>query len=145
MDLSVLQLLQGPVSRVWHGLRACVFFEREGTNWVGCSLLMVQAALWAVGRVHGVSRLAREKKNFTKLFASYKADFLVCCHHSDSNIWDPCAKLWIPKVWAGEWVHMQSHSRAGVPCCLWEAGVTSSWEQGLPQRWQISLGVWSGL
>lgn len=41
------------------------------------------------------------KKNFAKLFPSYKADSLVYCHHSDSSIWDLCMKLWIPKIWAG--------------------------------------------
>lgn len=40
------------------------------------------------------------KKNFAKLFPSYKADFLDCCPHSDSSIWDLCTKLWILKIWA---------------------------------------------
>lgn len=60
----MLQLLQGAVSCIWYGLRVCVLSEREGTNRVGCSLLAMQVALWAVGRVHGVCRLVREKGEY---------------------------------------------------------------------------------
>lgn len=30
----MFQLLQGPVSCIWHGSKVCAHFEREGTNWV---------------------------------------------------------------------------------------------------------------
>lgn len=77
----------------------------------------------------GSPRWLGKEENIAELLPSAKRVFLVCCHPSDSSILAPCAKLWIPKIWAGERVHMQSSSRAEVPLCLWEAGVTSSWEQ----------------
>lgn len=86
------------------------------------------------------------KKNFAKLFPSYKADFLDCCHHIDSSIWELCTKLWIPKIWAGQWVHMKSQESWGFMLSLGgrcDQKLRAGW--GGTQRWQISLGVWSGL
>lgn len=60
LGLSMLHLLQGPVSCIWHGSKVCALFEREGTNWVASSA----GALWAVGRIQGASRLVREKREY---------------------------------------------------------------------------------
>lgn len=125
MCLPVLQLLQGPVSCIWHCSRVCVLFETEGTNWAGCSFLAVQVALWEVGRAHGVSRLVREKKERYLTFLA-KQIFWSVAIRVTPVFWTLVQSFGSPRLGSEctreATAELRSH-------CLWEAGVTSGWEQ----------------